>query len=148
MKVSLLKILRRKDPKAKPSNPNYKVITFLICLLIAFMLWLMNTLSKKYTENLTFAIEYSHFPQPQSGYSYNDTLKLKVNTSGFRVLAYKVGFVDKIIKIDAAAFRRREAGWQYNLNNHVHESKIEEQLGEDVKLLDITPDTLFIRPVN
>jgi hypothetical protein len=108
----------------------------------------MNTLSKKYTESLTFGVEYAHYPQPQPAYISTDTIKLKVNASGFRILGYKWGFIDKVIKVDVGQFKHKESGYQYYLNNHIHVSKIEEQLGEEVKLLDISPDTLFIRPVN
>src|ERR1700722_8250133 len=145
MKASLLKILRRKDRDgmhAVSANPaisghtrrNYKVISFMVCLLIAFSLWLMSTLSKKYTESLVFGIEYSNFPQPKASYSSTDTLKLKVNSSGYRILAYKMGFIDKTIKIDAGQFKHsRDKAYPvstYILNNRTHQSKIEEQLGE------------------
>ena len=147
MKASLLKILRGKESTGGRTNPNYKVISFIVCFLIALTLWFMNTLSKKYTENLTFGIEYLHYPQPKSSFNATDTLKLKVSSTGFRILAYKMGFIDKTIKMDVSQFKHRDNTYQYNMNNHIHETKVEEQLGDEVKLLDITPDTLFIRPL-
>ena len=106
----------------------------------------MNMLSKKYTESLVFYIEYQHLPQPGNTIVATDTLRIKVNTSGYRIIGYKFGVFDKLIKIDASQFRRRENQYYYTLTNHIHSEKIEEQLGEEMKVLDITPDTLYIRP--
>ena len=73
-------------------------------------------------------------------------MRIKVITSGYRVLGYKFGVFDKFVKIDAAQFRHKENQYFYTFTNHVHSGKIEEQLGEEVKVLDIAPDTIYIRP--
>jgi hypothetical protein len=104
-------------------------------------------LSKKYTQSLVFYIQYTHLPQPVNSVKTTDTMRIKVITSGYRVLGYKFGVLDKFIKIDAAQFRHKGNQYYYTLTNHAHDERIEEQLGEDVKMLDILPDTLFIRPV-
>jgi hypothetical protein len=49
--------------------------------------------------------------------------------------------------MDAAQFKRRGNQYYYTLSNHIHAEKIEEQLGEEMKVLDMSPDTLFINPV-
>jgi len=147
MKASLLKLQRRKTkPEGRPKS-NYRVVGFSICLFISFAFWLMNMLSKKYTESMVFYIEYQHLPQPGNRISATDTMRIKVNTTGYRILGYKLGIFDKFINIDAGQFRRKDNQYFYTLTNHLHTEKIEEQLGEEVKMTDISPDTLYIRPV-
>jgi hypothetical protein len=147
MKVSLLKLLRRKEQRGGYRNSNYRIAVFSICVLISFAFWLMNTLSKKYTEPLVFYIEYQHLPEPGNRLRTTDTMRIKVITSGYRIMGYKLGLLDKIIKMDAAQFRHRDNQYIYTLGNHTHSEKIEEQLGDEVKVLDISPDTLYIRLV-
>ncbi len=146
MKASLLKLHRQKGQVDGNRKSNYRIIVFSVCVFISFSFWLMNMLSKKYTESILFRIQYLHLPQPGTKLSTTDTMRLKVNTNGYRVLGFKLGVLDKFIKVDASQFRHRENQYYYTLNNHLHSGKIEEQLGEEVKVLDISPDTLFIRP--
>lgn len=147
MKVSLLKILRRKDQPDGHPKSNHRVVGFSICVLVSFAFWFMNMLSKKYTESLVFYIQYQHLTQSENKVTTTDTMRIKVSTSGYRVIGYKFGVLDRFIKIDATQFRHKGNQFFYTLTNHIHTEKIEEQLGEDVKLLDISPDTLFISPV-
>lgn len=147
MKASLLKLHRRKEQAEGKRKSNYRIIVFSICFIISFAFWFMNMLSKKYTESLVFYIQYEHMPLPAKSVSATDTIRIKVNTNGYRVLGYKLGIFDRFIKLDASQFRHRENQYIYSLTNHTHASKIEEQLGEEVKVMDISPDTLYIRPV-
>jgi hypothetical protein len=141
MKTSLLKTIRQPGDKEKTGKLNYKVVTFFICLLLSIGLWILNVLSQKYTESLTFYIKYQHMPQDKKLYPSSDTLHLKVTSSGFRLMSYKLGIDDRSIKIDASNFRHS----MYSLTSKTHSEKIEEQLTEDVRVVDISPDTLFLR---
>lgn len=147
MKVSLLKLLRRKERPEEHAKSNYRIVVFSICLLISFAFWLMNMLSKKYTESMVFYVQYEHLPQAGKEMSTTDTMRIKVSTTGYRILGYKFGVFDKFVKLDAAQFRHKENQYFYSFTNHIHAEKIEEQLGEEVKILEISPDTLYIYPV-
>ncbi len=146
MKASLLKLHRRKEQADGKRKSNYRIVVFSICFLISFAFWLMNMLSKKYTESFVFYIQYQHLPKQANQLATTDTMRIKVNTNGYRVMGYKLGIFDKFIKLDASQFRHRENQYYYTLTNRIHAEKVEEQLGDEVKVLDITPDTLFIRP--
>jgi hypothetical protein len=146
MKVSLLKILRRKEKSERNRKSNYRIAVFSICVVISFGFWLMNMLSKKYTESIIFYVQYQNLPKAENRMTVTDTMRIKVITSGFRLTGYKFGIFDKFVKIDASQFHRKDNQYYYTLSNHTHAEKIEEQLGEEVKILDISPDTLYIRP--
>jgi hypothetical protein len=140
MKASLLKTIR-KPGDGKKRGLNNKVITFAICLVIAGFLWLMNVLSKKYTDTITFQVAYQHLPQDKKLYPSSPSINVKVFCSGFNLVAYTFGIKEAEINIDANSFRHN---W-YNLQNRTHQEKIEDQLGDQMKVLEIAPDTLFLR---
>jgi len=121
-------------------------MVFSVCVVISFTFWMMNTLSKKYTESLVFYIEYEHLPEQANSISTTDTMRIKLTATGYRILGYKLGILDKLVKVNAAQFKRKENQYIYTLSNHIHQEKIEEQLGEEIKVVDIIPDTLYIRP--
>lgn len=139
MKASLLKNIRRPE-KGNKGKFNYKIVTFMVCLLLATILWFMNALSKNYDERLKFIISYENVPEklyPSSG-----TIQIKVNTSGYHILAYKLGINDPTIKIDASQFRHNSF---YASNTQRHIEKLQEQLGDAVQVNEVQPDTLFLR---
>jgi hypothetical protein len=142
MKTSLLKTIRQQG-EAKKSKLNYKVVTFATCLVLATALWFMNTLSQKYDEALTFTVNYENMPQDSAKklYPSSNTVQLKVNISGFRIMAYKLGITEANIKVDVNQFRHN---YYYALNTQKHVERIQEQVGEAIQIISITPDTLFL----
>jgi hypothetical protein len=147
MKTSLLKNIRQQSENAKGGKFNYKVVTFFTCLLLATALWFMNVLSKKYDEPLKFYVSYENMPQDKKLYPSSYTVQIKVNASGYRIMAYKLGINDPTIKLDVNQFRH---SFYYAFTSQRHIEKLQEQLGDAIKINDISPDTLFLhnQPVN
>ena len=146
MKASLLKNIRKPGTE-KGNKFNIKLITFIVCLLLATALWFMNTLSKKYDEPLKFYVSYENMPQDKKLYPSAYTLQIKVNTTGYRIMAYKLGFSDPTIKLDVNQFKHN---YYYAFTSQRHIEKLQDQLGDAVQINEITPDTLFLhnQPVN
>jgi len=145
MKASLLKTIR-KPGETKRSGLNAKVITFIVCIVLSTFLWFMNVLSKKYTYSIPFQVQYLHLPQDKKLYPSNESVSIKVNASGFNIMAYKLGIKERFINVDAASFKHKNSEYLYALQSTTHQEKIEEQLGEQMKVLDISPDTLYLSP--
>jgi hypothetical protein len=145
MKASLLKT-RHSNGESRRSRINYKILTFLMCLVIAGFLWFMNMLSKKYTDTITFQVQYQHLPQDKKLSPSSATVNVKVVASGFNIAAYTFGIKEALINFDAAQFRHKDNQYLYSLENKTHLEKMEEQLG-DMKVIDVAPDTLYLRPI-
>jgi hypothetical protein len=142
MKASLLKNIRRPGAEnAKGGKFNIKLVTFITCLLLATALWFMNALSKKYDEPLKFYVSYENMPQDKKLYPSSYTIQVKVNTSGYRILGYKLGITDPTIKLDVNQFRHN---YFYAFTTQRHIEKLQDQLGDAVKINEISPDTLFL----
>lgn len=145
MKASLLKTIRHPEHETRKSRINYKIFTFLVCIVISFFLWLMNVMAKKYTDTLTFHIQYQHLPQDKKLFPSAETVNLKVNTTGFTIAEYTFGIRDPFLNIDASQFRHKENQYLYSFENKTHIEKLEEQLGDQIKIIEVIPDTLFLR---
>lgn len=148
MKTALLKTARHPGHDKNNLKLNRTVITFIVCLLISGFLWVMNSLSKKYTDTLTFHIRYQHLPTEKKVVPFSDAVSIKLTTTGYRLLTYKLGIKEMLINVDANAFRHKDNQYIYNLQNQFHQDKIREQLGEQTDLMEISPDTLFLRPAS
>ena len=145
MKASLLKT-RHSRGEGKKSRINYKILTFCVCLVIAFFLWLMNTMSKKYTDTITFRVEYQHLPQDKKLIPSAQTINVKVTATGFNIATYTFGIKEPVLNFDASQFRHRDNLYLYSFENKTHLEKLEDQFGDQVKVIEVTPDTLFLRP--
>jgi hypothetical protein len=143
MKTSLLKTIRQPGDDKKKNRLNIKLVTFITCVLLATALWFMNALSKKYEELLTFYVSYQNMPQAQDKklYPSANTIQVKVTASGFRIMAYKLGITDPTIKLDVGQFRHN---YYYAFTTQKHIDRLQEQVGDAIKILDISPDTLFL----
>lgn len=146
MKTSLLKTIRPGGNESRRSRINYKIITFLVCVAISVLLWFMNMLSKKYTEDIAFHVEYLHVPQNKNLTPAAQSITVKVFSSGYNITSYKMGFKHAILNVDAGQFHKRNNYYYYSLENKPHIEKLEDQLGEEIKVVDITPDTLYLQP--
>ena len=145
MKASLLKT-RHSRNEGRKSRINYKILTFSVCLVIAGFLWLMNTLSKKYTDVITFQVQYQHLPQDKKLTPSAQTVTVKLTATGFNIAQYTFGIKEALLNFDAGQFRHKDNQYLYSLENKNHLEKVEEQLGEQMKVMEISPDTLFLRP--
>lgn len=145
MKASLLKT-RHSRGEGKKSRINYKILTFSVCLVIAFFLWLMNAMSKKYTDTITFQVIYQHLPKDKNLTPSAQTVNVRLTATGFNIAEYTFGFKEALLNFDAGQFRHKDNMYLYSFENKNHLEKLEEQLGEQIKIMDVSPDTLFLRP--
>jgi len=145
MKASLLKTIHSGKGESRRSRINYKILTFFVCIVIAIFLWLMNSLSKKYTDTITFQVQYQHLPQDKKLYPSTPSVNVKLTTSGFNLVAYTFGIKEALLNIDAGQFRHKDNQYLYSLENKTHIDKLEDQLGDQMKVVDVSPDTLYLR---
>lgn len=120
---------------------NFKMKMFLPFLVLTFVFWILIKLSKPYSSEVVFNLEYVNLPiekvfqeQPLSEVSAS------LNTTGFNLLKYK--FTRKSLQIDASNLSyKKEASYYYLPNNHLAEFKL--QLSDNPIIERISQDTLF-----
>jgi hypothetical protein len=147
VKVSLLKTARQSATGGnKGLRLNQKLITFIICIALSAFLWLMNRLSKKYTDVVTFQVQYQHLSKDKKLIPASEIVTIKLITTGYNLMAYNLGIKESLINVDANSFRHKDNEYFYTLQSQPHQEKIQEQLGEQIEMLEINPDSLFLRP--
>lgn len=126
---------------------NNKLLTYLVFLLIAVVIWYFNALSKDYTTDLNFRLRYTDMPEDKVLVNTPpDRLNLVVHAQGFTLLKYRMGliFYPVILEASYQTLRRNNNSpkGEYYMTTRSVFDKIDGQLSSDVTLRSISPDTL------
>ncbi len=132
-----------KNIKIKDSKfiKNRNVNVFFGFLLIAFAFLILTKLSKSYTEEIEFDINFSNVPDEQIIIKdENSKIKILVKSLGFNLFSYSLK--DKSINLDLDKDLIKSHG-SYLWTSSKGKIKIESELGDAFKVLSIYPDSLF-----
>lgn len=141
--------------KNQPSNladrekvkVNKKLLIYLFFLIISIGLWYLNALSKDYTTFIQYDVHYENFPQGKAlTKELPEKLTFKVKGLGFSILKHKMLAYTTSITLPIDNFRldisRKDNQYIYYLLTKYTKDWVSSQLGSDVQLVEIQPDTL------
>ena len=125
---------------------HHKLITFLFFVLVATCFWFVRSLGQQYETNVTYPVRYTDFPEnkvligdvPQK-------LVLRVRASGFSILKCRLNLNIIPLRFNVNSYAMNNSG---NDSYVVITGNIRDMLSEEldqVKILSISPDTLFFR---
>lgn len=128
--------------KKIPSGIRHKrVRVFLIFLLFSITAWFITRLSETYSHAVDFTLKYTHQPE---GMLLVDTppeeLGVRIRANGFQLLRYQLS--PKEIRIDLREARPARSG--YYISPQTYRNQIEQQLGQEIGLLQVPSDTIFM----
>ena len=70
---------------------NRNIVSYLICVVIASILWFLNTLSKDYLTEITYPVKYTNFPAGKYPVAELPTqIQLTVKAKGFALLGHSI----------------------------------------------------------
>lgn len=123
------------------------IITYLICVVIATILWFLNALNKDYTAVISYPVKYVNLPQGKHLVTdLPSTLSLEVKAKGFALLGHRISTSFLPITFNVNTYSNhlleKEEVFEYTLNTNEIKDKISSQLNTEIKLLDITPATI------
>ena len=123
------------------------IITYLICVVIATILWFLNALNKDYTAVISYPVKYVNLPQGKHLVTdLPSTLSLEVKAKGFALLGHRIStsFLPITFNVNTCSnhLLEKEEVFEYTLNTNEIKDKISSQLNTEIKLLDITPATI------
>lgn len=126
------------------------VITYIICIVIATVLWFLNALNKDYTAEISYPVKYTNFPKGKFLVSeLPQDIILEVRANGFALLGYKIStsFLPITFNVNAYSNHMLEKSdvLEYTLNTQEIKDKISSQLNSEIKLLNIFPETIDFR---
>ena len=123
---------------------NKRVVTFLFCLLLAAFFWVIMSLSKQYSIELSFPVSYINLPSDKVVANHlPETIDLEIKSNGFNLLFYKLKQKSETVVIDIKDVRAMSVKNNFYLLTNSRIDKITGQFRNDIKILKIYPDTLY-----
>lgn len=124
---------------------NKRVVTFLFCLLVSAFFWAMMSLSKEYNAELNFPVKYINLPSNKVIANHlPETIDIEIKANGFNLLIYKLKQKKETVFIDIKDSRPLSIRNHYYLITNSRIDKITRQFNNDIKILKISPDTIFL----
>lgn len=143
MRSRLLKTDRKASGKARVQL-NRKLVTFIICVVIATGFWLLSALSKQYTGRVLIPVRYHHPPKDKViSNQLVDTIEVEVRTSGFRLLMYEFTIINEPVWIDMRKLSRTRKDGYYYIATNQRLDYFSDQLGPGTTITRVIPDTIY-----
>lgn len=121
---------------------NTKIVTFLICLCIASLLWVVHALNKNYKYTLTIPVKFVRLPEnKQIIGELPDKLQVDIRTSGLKLLFIKLRQMPSEVLIDFNTLKTNAKSQAYSISNG--NFNVQSIINFDVDVVKIRPDTLF-----
>lgn len=118
-------------------------VTFLYCLLIAFLFWLLIVFSNEYKAPVSFNLRYINFPQDKMlANKLPGRVDIEITTSGFTFLGFYFNRLNDTLYLDVSKLRKNKNEQDYYLPGYSQAQQFEAQLGNQLKISKIDLDTL------
>lgn len=125
---------------------NKRIVVFLICLIIASTLWLLNALSKDYSTLISYPVKFIN--PPDNRFLADKTpekLDLQVDGQGFTILRFKLlSFTPIKLDIEDMIKNMDSNTGTFKITSQNLITKIEDQLSNEVSVARINPEILVI----
>jgi len=125
---------------------NRRIVVFLVCLAIATALWFLNALGKDYSATVSYPVKFVNPPENQ--FLANNTpvkLDLKIDGQGFTILRFKMlSFSPITIDIASITKNLESNSGTYKILSKNLMREVSEQLSNEIKITEITPEILEI----
>ncbi len=141
-------ILRNAFGKFARIKLDRRALVFLFFLVISTIYWFLNAMGREYTARLNYPVRYINYPDKMVmvGELPSD-LELTVNAHGYTLLKYYISRRLMPIVFDVNSFSLNKLPdtetSNFYLLSSVANTRIAGQLGADIEILGIRPDTLF-----
>jgi hypothetical protein len=127
---------------------NNKPFIFFICVLIATALWFIKAMEKDYETTVSLPVRYTNIPRnivlvnpPPS------KLDVKIRSHGFTLVQHKIGLTITPINLNIKPFTINNKNAsdlpRFNILSDRFIPQIADQISQDIRVLDVSPDTLF-----
>lgn len=148
--MSLLQALTRELKKMKKIRLDRNIISYLICVVIASILWFLNVLNKDYAAELTYPIKYTNFPEGKYPVlKLPSQIQLEVKAKGFALLGHRIKTSFLPVTFNFSTYsnhlQKKNNIYEYTLNTGDIKDKIGNQLSSGIKLLNIYPEEIVFR---
>lgn len=121
---------------------NTRIVTFLVCLCIASLLWVVHALNKNYKYTLTIPVKFTKLPENKLIIGeLPEKLQVDIKTSGLKLLIIKLRRMPSEVLIDFNTLKTNAKSQAYSISNG--NFNVQNIINFDVDVVKIRPDTLF-----
>lgn len=139
-------IQKKKKGIHKP-NISKRFIVYMICVSIATILWLMTKLNKEYTTTFSYPVVYRNLPKNKINVSNTPKkLTFEVQANGFVLIGKLISTSFQPIRIDINDYIKKTniktKEGKIQINTNIIKEKINNQIGNNVKITQILPEII------
>jgi hypothetical protein len=138
--------IANKPTSSKLGQTNRKVAIYLIFVVIAGGLWLLNELNNEFITNIKYPVIFVNFPKDKTVENQLPThLNLKVKSFGYNLVRYRLAppINPLVISLKDYSFVTSNPKTQwFTLETIYEQDKLNRQLPNDLQLVNIDPDTI------
>ncbi len=128
--------------KRKRLKVNFKLKTFLVFISISMLFWTLIKLSKTYSSDVVFNVDYKNLQSSKTLQSKPiKEVSASIISTGFNLISYKLRKHDLTIDLNSIT-HKKSSKYYYLPNNHLTE--LQSQLDIETKVNRILQDTIFI----
>ena len=139
-----IKLTERGGLEKKTPFLSRRVSSYVVCLLVAGLFWLLHSLSKEYIVTIRVPVTYSHLPeQKMIAVDLPDSVDAEVIGSGFTILAFQWTHSSEPLDLDARQTRSLGNG-DFAMATYSHSERIGGAIGHGLKILRVMPDTIVL----
>jgi hypothetical protein len=124
-----------------------QIVAFLVCLLIATVLWFLNALSKDYTATVSYPVKYVNPPSHRFlSNTPPDKFDLKVEAHGFTLLRHKLSlsFSPIILNLSAVTRNVESNSGSYTIRTEDLIRRIADQVSKEITISEIRPEFITL----
>lgn len=117
--------------------------TFIGFLIASLSFWVLINLSKTYTSEVNYSIEYVNLPQHKTLISApQKSINLLIKATGFNLLTTNIS--NKPIKLDLEKTTKKKGTNYYFLSKNI-QPQVQNQLKSGIELIQITKDSIYLK---
>ncbi|QZT37781.1 hypothetical protein K5X82_02520 [Halosquirtibacter xylanolyticus] len=148
IKEKFIKVIKRFNPKSNTTEKDLRI--FMICFIISFSFWLLNALSKTYSTNVTYPVQYKDLPKDRVIISELPAkIQLRVNGFGFALLRLKMQLNPTPIIFNVSKFTNKNIVASSDTTFAISSIQLKKQLSNiissEVNIEDIEPGSIYIK---
>ncbi len=123
-------------------------MVFLFFLTISAVIWFLNAMGKEYTATLRYPVRFTNYPDNQVLIGeLPSNLDLTVSAYGYTLIKHFLGrrLMPITVEVNSYSLNRMPdtETRNYYIPSYLTTNRIAGQLGSDIDILDIKPDTIF-----
>jgi hypothetical protein len=136
---------RGSDHTKSKQKFNRKASVFAVCLFIASFFWIITTLSREFSTIIRFPVKYINLPKDKIiSNNLPDSLELELKASGFDIIRCRMRQQLDPVILDASSYKPHKGSDYYYITTNAKRDNISRQIGSDLHLQSIIPDTIFL----